>query len=78
MAAHEAPPGSCCRELDDAMSKPPTSLFRVEENGVLYLTVGYAPTERGVAWFDQAVIYCPFCGTRIQDRDEIRRRSSAP
>jgi hypothetical protein len=68
--------GSCCKDLTDAMTAPPQSLFRVEENGVLYLTVGYARTEQGTAWFDQAVIFCPFCGSRIQDREEIRREPS--
>lgn len=68
--------GTCCRDLADAMGKPPQSLFRVEENSVLYLAVGYALTEQGVGWFEQAVIFCPFCGARLQDRDEIRRRSA--
>ena len=47
-------------------------MFRVEDNGVLYLAVGYAPTEQGPGWFDQAVIHCPFCGQKIQDKDAIR------
>lgn len=68
--------GSCCKDLQNAMTTPPTSLFRVESNGVLFLTIGYARTEQGTGWFDQAVIYCPFCGLKIQDKDEIRRRSA--
>ncbi|HKG14590.1 MAG TPA: hypothetical protein VKB12_14785 [Pyrinomonadaceae bacterium] len=68
--------GSCCKDLSDAMTGPPRSLFRVEEEGVLYLSVGYAQTPQGVGWFDQAVIFCPFCGARLQDREEIRRRSA--
>ncbi|PYS81089.1 MAG: hypothetical protein DMF67_18220 [Acidobacteria bacterium] len=59
------------------MTAPPQSLFRVEENDVLYLTVGYAQTEQGTAWFDQALIFCPFCGSQIQDREKIRRKSSS-
>lgn len=47
--------GSCCKDLRDAMASPPISLFRVEDNGVLYLTIGYAQTPQGVAWFDQAL-----------------------
>jgi hypothetical protein len=58
------------------MTTPPTSLFRVEDDGVLFLTVGYAETEQGTGWFDQAVIFCPFCGHKIQDKDEIQRRSA--
>ena len=68
--------GSCCTDLWDAMHDPPQSLFRVEENGVLYLSVGYAQAPQGVGWFEQAVIFCPFCGARLQDRDEIRRRTA--
>jgi hypothetical protein len=63
--------GSCCKDLSDAMTRPPDSLFRVEENGVLYLTVGYMQTQKGVGWFDQAVIYCPFCGKKLQDCEDI-------
>ena len=68
--------GSCCKDLNEAMTSPPHSLLRVEENGVLYLTIGYADTPQGAAWFDQALLFCPFCGVQIQDRDDIRRKSS--
>ena len=54
------------------MKTPPHSHFRVEDSGVLYLTIGYAPTDQGPAWFDQAILHCPFCGTKLQDRDAIR------
>ncbi len=65
--------GSCCKDLKDAMTSPPNSFFRVEENGVLYLTIGYIATQPGPGWFDQAVIFCPFCGRKIQDKNEIAR-----
>jgi hypothetical protein len=52
-------------------------MFRVEENGVLYLTVGYAMTPQGPGWFDQAVMFCPFCGARLQQEDDIAARSTA-
>jgi hypothetical protein len=67
--------GTCCKDLKDAFTAAPTSTFRVEENGVLYLSVGYVATERGPAWFDQAVLFCPFCGLKLQDKDEIRHAS---
>ena len=53
------------------MSKPPESFFRVEENGVLYLTVGYVQTDQGAGFFDQAVLFCPFCGSELQIREQI-------
>ena len=67
--------GSCCKDLHDAMNLPGNSLLRVEDTGVLYLTVGYVKTKEGIGWFDQAVIFCPFCGKQLQDRDEIKRRA---
>jgi len=69
--------GSCCKDLKDAMTSPPNSFFRVEENGVLYFTVGYVQTQQGPGWFDQAVIFCPFCGHKIQDKDEIAHKAQA-
>ena len=50
-------------------------MFRVENNGVLYLSVAYSQTPQGVGWFDQAPLFCPFCGTPIQDRESIRSKS---
>jgi hypothetical protein len=67
--------GSCCKDLKDAMALPPNSLFRVSEWGVLYMTVGYARSDEGLGWMDQAVIFCPFCGKRLQSRDEIRLKA---
>ncbi|RPI91862.1 MAG: hypothetical protein EHM40_14580 [Chloroflexi bacterium] len=58
------------------MTKPTNSLVQVDETGVLFLTVGYVTTPEGVGWFDQAVIFCPFCGKKLQDRDEIKRRAN--
>lgn len=69
--------GRCCKDLKDAMESPETSFFRVEANGVLYLTVGYVKTDRGPGWFDQAVLFCPFCGAALQSRAEIARRASS-
>ena len=69
--------GNCCGDMKDAMTSPPEKLLRVEDNGVLYLTVGYASTDQGVGWFDQAVLFCPFCGTALQSRAEIQRRAGA-
>ncbi len=62
---------NCCKDLQEAMTTPPHSFFRIEENGVLYLTIGYTQTEQGTGWFDQAVIFCLFCGKKLQDKNEI-------
>ena len=66
----------CCKDMVDAMYGLPNSFFLMEDNGNIYLTVGYVQTADGTGWFDQAVIFCPFCGKQLQDRDEIRKRSS--
>jgi hypothetical protein len=50
--------------------------FFVESNGVLFLTVGRLKTVEGTArYLDHAVLFCPFCGTRLQDKDGIARRA---
>jgi hypothetical protein len=66
----------CCNDLLDAMTNPPVSFLRIEGNSVLYLTVGYIQTDEGTGYFDQAVIFCPFCGAKLQDREEIQRKST--
>jgi hypothetical protein len=68
---------NCCRDLQEAMTSPDNSFFRIEENGVLFLTIGYTQTEQGTGWFDQAILYCPFCGKTLQTRDEIALKSQA-
>jgi hypothetical protein len=59
--------------LSQALKEPPNSSFRVEDNGVLYLSVGYVTTPEGPGWFDQAVLFCPFCGAQLQTKEEIQR-----
>jgi hypothetical protein len=74
---YQGPFGSCCKDLKDAMTPPTTSMFRIESNGVLYFSVGYVTTPQGNGWFDQAVIFCPFCGKQLQTREDIKRKSDA-
>jgi hypothetical protein len=52
-------------------------MFRVEENGVLFFTIGYVDATDGRGWFDQAVMFCPFCGAHLQTKEEIARKSPA-
>jgi hypothetical protein len=72
---HSGSFGSCCAEPEDAMKTPPNSMFRIEGTGVLYFSVGYVETEQGPGWFDQAVIFCPFCGKQLQSKEEIASKS---
>jgi hypothetical protein len=66
--------GSCCKDLSDAMHEPPTSFLRIDD-GVLYLSIGYVQTEQGAGFYDQAVLYCPFCGVHLQSREDVRDRA---
>lgn len=67
--------GTCCDNLGKAMRDPPSPLIRVEVGGTLFMAVGYARTDRGIAWFDHAVLYCPFCGAQLQTAEEIKQRA---
>jgi len=55
---------TCCRTLIDARFGVPTSHF-TQTDRVLYLAVGSVLTEQGLAYFDVAVLYCPFCGATL-------------
>ncbi len=68
--------GSCCDDLKHAMTVPPNPLFRISESGGLYLTVGYVQSDEGIGWMDQAVIFCPFCGKRLQSKEDIQIKSA--
>ena len=67
----------CCKDFEDAVSIPPSTFFFKEQNQVLYLTVGYAQTDQGPQWFDQAVLFCPFCGKQLQTQEEIFTKANA-
>ena len=58
--------------MNEALTLPEQWFFYVrDDTGVLYLTVGGVKTDRGMGWFDQAVLFCPFCGAQLQTREEI-------
>jgi hypothetical protein len=70
--------GTCCTNLGDALNKKkiPNSFFNINENNILYQTVGYIDTDEGPGYFDQAVLFCPFCGKQLQNKDEIKRKAN--
>ena len=68
----ESRSGQCCNDLQDALTADFNRLFHTDERGVLRVAVGYVVVEGGqVGWFDNAVLFCPFCGTQLQTRSEI-------
>lgn len=76
MDIYGQPFGTCCENLAKAMGLP-NSMFRIEDNDVLYLSVGYQLTPQGQGWFDAAVRHCPFCGYQLLTDEEIARRSNS-
>ena len=75
-AIHRGAFGSCCDDLKLCMEQP-NALIRVTEDHSLFLTIGHIETEQGPAWFEHAIIHCPFCGKLLQDRGDLRRKSAA-
>ena len=67
--------GSCCTELREAMSGTEFEpLIVVGDDGVLYMSVGLIDIEGeepGIV--DHPVFFCPFCGTELQSREEVRQ-----
>jgi hypothetical protein len=77
-----APPVSdsfepCCEDLRYAVEDASEPSFFVNEGGVLFLTIGRIRTDEGEGLFDQAVLYCPFCGAVLQTREGIKRAAEA-
>ena len=66
--------GSCCTELKDAMSGEEFEpLITVAEDGVLYMSVGLVDMEDDEpGMVDHPVFFCPFCGTKVQNADDVR------
>ena len=69
----------CCEHLRDALflDEPRVaSNFCVGENCVFMLSVGITQTEDGPAFFDAAVLFCPFCGKQLQTKEEVFRKAN--
>ncbi|NKF34553.1 hypothetical protein HER21_49935, partial [Pseudomonas sp. BGM005] len=46
------------------------------DNGVIMMVVGLVQTEEGLGYLDQAILHCPFCGTKLQDAKAIAEKVS--
>ena len=67
--------GSCCKDLKDALTVVPQPSFWIDDLHILYLTVGRGRGEGGQsAFFDAAVLFCPFCGAPVQSREAIHEK----
>lgn len=69
--------GACCPELKDAMSGEEFEpLITVSEDGILYMSVGLVDLEEEEpGMVDHPVFFCPFCGTKVQNVDDVRAKS---
>ena len=68
--------GKCCKDLKDAFEETAYSFFRINDD-VLYLSVGCEETEQGKRFYDHAMLFCPFCGERLQPKEEFKKKLGA-
>jgi hypothetical protein len=74
--ADTADPDFCCsilREVTADLPEPASPSIYLNDDKVLMMVVGIVETENGLGFMDQAVAYCPFCGTHIQDVEALAR-----
>lgn len=65
--------GGCCDGLKEAMQGADFEpLITVDEDGVLYLSVGLVDMEENEpGMIDHPIFFCPFCGTKLQTPEEV-------
>jgi hypothetical protein len=71
--------GSCCSELSEALAAEGFDpLVTVADNGVIYMTVGLVDADGGeAALVDHPMFFCPFCGTALQTREDVKQKIAA-
>jgi hypothetical protein len=69
----------CCDSLKGIVADLPEpaapTVYRAD-NGVLMMVVGLVQSEEGLGYLDQAIMHCPFCGTKLQDAKAIAEKVS--
>ncbi|MBY5589797.1 hypothetical protein HFO49_20295 [Rhizobium leguminosarum] len=69
----------CCDSLKGVVADLPEpaapTVYRAD-NGVLMMVVGLVQSEEGLGYLDQAIMHCPFCGTKLQDAKAIAEKVS--
>ena len=68
----------CCNILEKALTLGDKQMFRVmgeQRPGPLVVSVYYIAREyegqMATLWTDNAVLFCPFCGTQLQTKDSV-------
>ncbi|MBY3064959.1 hypothetical protein HFO63_26875 [Rhizobium laguerreae] len=69
----------CCDSLKgvvaDLLEPAAPTVYRAD-NGVLMMVVGLVQSEEGLGYLDQAIMHCPFCGTKLQDAKAVAEKVS--
>lgn len=67
--------GTCCDTLGNVLeSQDFEPLISVGDDGVLYTSIGIVEMEEDEAGMvEYPVVFCPFCGTRLQSDDVVNR-----
>lgn len=70
--------GSCCDTLGGALSEDEFDpLISVGDDGVLYMAVGSImddEDEDDAGIVEHPIFFCPFCGTKLQDPDQVMKK----
>ena len=71
--------GSCCAELKEALEGGDFEpLITVGPDDVIYMTVGLVDLEEDEPGLvDHPLFFCPFCGSKLQTREEVRAKAGA-
>ena len=71
--------GSCCPELKEAIEGGDFEpLITVGPDDVIYMTVGLVDLEEDEPGLvDHPLFFCPFCGSKLQTREEVRAKAGA-
>ena len=66
--------GACCETLRNVLeSQEFEPLITVGEDGILYTSIGIVDMEDDEAGMvEYPVVFCPFCGTRLQSDDVVQ------
>jgi hypothetical protein len=69
--------GGCCEGLKDVLtSEEFEPLIAVDDQGVLYMSVGMLNAESDEAdMVDHPIYFCPFCGTKLQTEEEVEAKT---
>lgn len=65
--------GTCCETLRNVLeSQEFEPLITVGDDGILYTSIGIVDMEDDEAGMvEYPVVFCPFCGTRLQSDDVV-------